>query len=86
MADERDAAAGADPVGAGPRDDLAAFVDRERAALRATLAAIAEAVRCGAELEQLCDFLPVEERRDQVAEIFDRLLHVHNVVTELRRR
>jgi len=67
-------------------EDLAAFVQRERAALRATLGAIAEAVRCGQELEQLCDLLPIEERGHQVAEVFDRLLHVHDLVGRFRRR
>ncbi len=82
--DERDTVAGSDPADAGARADLAAFVERERAALRATLGAIAEAVRAGQELEQLCDLLPLAERGHQVAEVFDRILHVHAVVAHFR--
>jgi hypothetical protein len=60
--------------------------DRERAALRAYFGALEEACRTGRELEALLDLLQGEERRDTIAEILDRIEHLHDVARELRRR
>jgi len=65
--------------------DLAARVERERAELRAYLAALGEALRCALELESLLEFLPLEERCYQVVEIFERLEHYVNGVSQIRR-
>lgn len=73
-------------MGDGSDADLSALIERDRAALRAYLGALAEAVRCGLELERLCDLLPLEERGHQVAEIYERLEHTHELVGALRRR
>jgi hypothetical protein len=63
-------------------ENLGATVARERAAFRAYLDALEETCRTGRELEAALDLLPLEDRRDTLAAIVDRIDHVH----ELRRR
>jgi phage terminase Nu1 subunit (DNA packaging protein) len=63
-------------------EDLDATVARERAAFRAYLDALEETVRSGRELEAALDLVPLEDRRDYLEAIVDRIDHVH----ELRRR
>lgn len=65
-----------------PREDLAATVARERAAFRAYLDALEETCRSGRALEAALDLVPLEDRRDLLEAIVDRIDHVH----ELRRR
>jgi hypothetical protein len=60
--------------------------DNDRAALRAYLRAVAEAVRAGSELEALLDLLQGAERRDTIDEIFSRLEHLHELARNHRRR
>jgi hypothetical protein len=60
--------------------------DRELSALRAYLGALEEACRSGRELAALLHLLQGQERGDTIAEVVDRLEHIHELARDLRRR